>query len=71
MEKRVKQVTCHEKAEWYDALCEVLGLGFSLTGNSAEALIGTTNELIRIRREERMRDSLSNPDAVFNARNNY
>jgi len=44
--------SCKKKIVWYDALCELLNLGFDLDRNSSRALLGSVNELIRIKREE-------------------
>lgn len=37
-----------KKAEWYDALCDVMNMGLDLESNSAEDLLGIVNEYIRI-----------------------
>ena len=41
-----------QKTEWYDALTELLNMGFYLDRNSARDLLCSVNELIRIRNEE-------------------
>lgn len=49
-----KEMTIEEKAQWYDALCEVLSMGFDLQKNSAEDLICTTNELLSLRETDKL-----------------
>ena len=48
------KIADEQKIEWYDAVCELMQMGFSLDRNSARDLIGAANELIRIRHEEKM-----------------
>jgi len=58
----------HEKEEWYDELCHALSLGFDLDRNSARDLICTTNEFVRIRRENKKIESMSDINKALQGR---
>jgi len=56
-ERRLKKIKADaNKVEWFDALTEVLNMGFDLDENSARDLLGTVNELRRIRQEKENKD---------------
>lgn len=52
----MKKESMRKKAEWYDALTDVLNMGFDLDRNTARDLLACTNEILKIRQEEAATD---------------
>lgn len=52
----MKKESMRKKAEWYDALTDVLNMGFDLDRNTARDLLVCTNEILKIRQEEAATD---------------